>query len=341
MSRYLIVASFAISAVLLSACSIEQVSDPVAQNQFYDPPEHAVVPGIAPHHVALVNKYNPVKPLCSGALLNQTWVLTTANCVQHKNEMRVIAGTTHLFPWKQNGEHLSIKAVHQDTQSQLALLELQKPSQKGQRISFLRKDAFEKRIVSTRLNGYATLSQQYPSVYLLAANAVEPKHCVGDLGSPIYGKYFNDPYVVLKGILLQESQHCGQWQYVDVTEHSDWIQKVSSISGINPDPHPPALPIQVIQKGKLKSHEIVYFPNDKGLQFFAKTPMGLEFVAPSGVHLDVQRKDALGRWKTVQSVQGNGQAQQVNHQGPDSYWRWKVVAGVKAATYKLTTYRSP
>lgn len=341
MLRYLTVASFAISAVLFSACSTEQTPDSGSKEQFYYPPEHAVVPGIAPHHVILVSKHNLVRPLCSGALLNKNWVLTTANCVQNKDKMRVIAGITNLFPWKQSGERLSIKTVHQDTQSQLALLELQKPSQKGQGISFLNKDAFDKSIVSTRLNGYATLNQQYPSLYLLAANEAKPKHCVGDLGSPIYGKYFNDPYVLLKGILLEESNDCGQWKYVDVTEHSDWIQNVSKISGVNPDPHPPALPIQVIKEGKLKPEEIVYFPNDKGIKFFAKTPMGLEFIAPSSVHLDVQRKDALGRWKTVQSVQGNGQAQQVNHQGPDSYWRWKVVAGTKAATYKLTTYRSP
>lgn len=334
--------SLVLFGLLLSACSRTPVitSDANLDKQFHHVPKHAVVPGIAPHHVAIVHKKNITKPLCSGALINQQWVLTASQCLKQQSldHLLVVAGTTRMHYWAQRGEHLPIKSTHIDPQSKLALIQLKQESQQGTKISFLRKDAIDKGIVSTRLNGWGTLNK--PSSFLLSASESNKKHCVGDLGSPVYGKHYNNPFVLLKGILLQELTDCSKWKYIDVTEHSMWIQKISAIDGINPAPHPPALPALITQEGKLKPYQAVYFPYKKkqGRKYFTRTPAALDFTASKHVRLYVQRKNAFGHWKTTQIVKGNNKKQRVQHTGQDSYWRWIVATGASPANYKLETY---
>lgn len=300
----------------------EQSDQNTELNTQYYAPQHAVIPGIAPHHVAIVSQRRSQYPLCSGALISEKWVITADQCLnKNTRNLAIVAGTNRMFAYLKRREVINIKKTYRNKEAGLALLELSEDTKYGRSLMYLvhpdQRRNGEGKVVPRyqQVNGWRTLGRSYPSAFAMTnnQNKTKEKECVADMGSPQYGRLYSSDTTdqrALHAVVVGQSKDCQKLTTVPVSLHSDWIAKISGIKGASvPLPMPGPRPILMTDQGTIKANGMFKIWEKNIYLGYAQE---LRWTVPENVFLVVKAKNAYGRWYTVDRLEGNNKEQVYN-----------------------------
>lgn len=301
----------------------EQSHQNTELNTQYYAPQHAVIPGIAPHHVAIVSQRRSHYPLCSGALIDKKWVITADQCLNKKTrDLAIVAGTNRMFAYSKQREVINVKKTYRNQEAGLALLELSEDTKKGRSVMYLvhpdkRRNHGEGNVIPRyqQVNGWRTLGRSYPSAFAVTnnQNKTKEKECVADIGSPQYGRLYSsdtNDQRAMHAVVIGQSRDCQELTTVPISMHDDWIEKVSGVKGVQvPLPMPGPRPILMTDQGTIKANGMFKIWEKN---IYLDRVQRLRWTVSEDVSLVIKAKNAYGRWYTVDRLKGNNKEQVYN-----------------------------